>query len=129
MRVEFGLGLVNVADEAARQFELAARFQRDGAAALALEQADQIAGIGNRLPVGLTHQPGQQGLHAAIACIGDGAVIGTIERDLLVLRADAPLRLRLLAICDPGDEFVAGFDRRRIGYVTGHAQLFLSALS
>ena len=46
------------------------------------------------------------------------------ERKLLVLGADAPLRLRLYALGEPRDQFVARFDGRQVDNVTGHLRIF-----
>ena len=43
-----------------------------------------------------------------------------------MLGADAQLRLRLLALSDPGDEFVARVERGHIDLVTSHAAASLN---
>jgi hypothetical protein len=48
-------------------------------------------------------------------------VVGDGEGELLVLGADAELRLRLATRFEPGDEFVAGLDRGHVDLVTSHA--------
>ena len=45
------------------------------------------------------------------------------EGELLVLGADAELRLRLAARFEPGDEFVARLDRGHVDLVTSHARV------
>ena len=54
--------------------------------------------------------------------IGHRPVAVDGEGELLVLGADAELRLRLAARLEPRDEFVARLDRRHVDLVTGHAE-------
>src|SRR6185295_5366108 len=42
------------------------------------------------------------------------------EGELLVLGADAELRLRLAALLEPRDELVARFDRRQVNDIASH---------
>ena len=57
MRHQFGGGLVHGLDRRARQFELAARLERNGAAAGDVEHADDVVALHDRLPA-------EQMLHA-----------------------------------------------------------------
>src|SRR5205814_3410107 len=73
--------------------------------------------------------PAEQMLHAfeqradrAAAVIGHRPVALDRERKFLVLGADAELRLRLAAGCEPRNEFVARLDRRQIDLVTSHGK-------
>ena len=62
------------------------------------------------------------------ARIGYRPVVLHGEGEFFVLGADAELRLRLAAGCEPGDEFVARLDRGHVDLVTCHASvLFVCA--
>uniref|UniRef100_A0A0N4ZIQ9 HTH araC/xylS-type domain-containing protein n=1 Tax=Parastrongyloides trichosuri TaxID=131310 RepID=A0A0N4ZIQ9_PARTI len=84
----------------ARQFELTARLQADrGAEALGVLafQGDNVIAFQHRRPAE-ARQPVQHGLDAAGAFIGRAAQGRLVEAELLVLRADPPLVLGLLAL-------------------------------
>src|SRR5690606_33152421 len=83
--------------------------QRDGAAVL-VDLFPAEAG-----------QSAQQGLDPALAVERRRAQVVEAETELLVLGADAPIRLRLFAGGDVGDELVATGDRR-VGGVAGAGQ-------
>ena len=121
MRHQFRAGLVHGLDRRARQLELAARLERDGAAAGDVEQADDVAVLDDRLPAEQVLHALEQRADARAALIGHRPVAVDREGELLVLGADAEFRLRLDARFEPRDEFVARFDRRHVDLVTSHA--------
>src|SRR5690606_16978123 len=63
----------------------------------------------------------EQRADAAPAAIGHGRIVCRVERKLVVLGADAPLRARLAAGGDVVDELVAALYRPGIGRVAGHS--------
>ena len=108
-------------DRRAGKLELAARLERDRAAAGDVEQADDIAVLDDRLPAEQVLHAFEQRADAAAPVIGDRAVALDREHELLVLGADAELRLRLAARLEPRDQLVARFDRRHVDLVASHA--------
>ena len=123
MREQFGGGLVHVFDRRAGQFELAARLQRNGAAAGDVEHADDVVALHDRLPAEDVVHALEQRADRAAAGIGHGPVVFDREGEFLVLGADAELVLRLAARFEPGDEFVARLDRGHVDLVTSHAEV------
>ena len=107
MRHQLARGLVHGLDRRAGQFELAARLERDRAAAGDVGEADDVRPIHDRLPAEQVLHAFEQRADAARALVGHRPVTFERERELLVLGADAELRLRLDAFGEPRDEFVA----------------------
>src|SRR5262249_22726636 len=103
-----------------RQFELSARLERNRTTAGDVVQPDDVAALHDRLPAEQQLHALEQRPDAAIALVRHGIVAIERERRFLVLGADAKLLFRLFARGDPGDEFIARSQRRRIGLVTGH---------
>ena len=66
-------------------------------------------------------KPVEERPDAGLALVGHRRMARAVERDLLVLGAEAPRFARLLAFGDPGYELVARADGCRIGNVAGHA--------
>ena len=93
--MQLGAGLVHGLDRRAGQLELAARLERDRAAAGHVEQADDVAVLDDRLPAEQMLHAFEQRADAAAAVIGNRAVALDREGEFLVLGADAELRLRL----------------------------------
>ncbi len=79
----------------ARQLELPARLERDRAAAGHVGEADDVRPVHDRLPAEQMLHAVQQRTDRAAALVGHRLVRIGGERELLVLGADAPLRLRL----------------------------------
>ena len=121
VRHEFARGLVHGLYLRAGKLELAAGFERDGAAAGHVEQADDVRSFGDRLPAEQQLHAFEQRADAASSLVGDRAVALEREGEFLVLGADAELRFRLDALSDPVDEIVAPFDRRQVDLITRHA--------
>ena len=121
MRYELGAGLVDGLDRGARKLELAARLERDRAAAGRVEQADDVAVLDDRLPA-------EQVKHAFEQC-ADAARAphrAPARRPSSVkanFSCSVPMRKRDfgLAPCEPRDQLVARLDRRHVDLVTGHA--------
>ena len=107
-------------DRRAGQFELPAGLERNGAAAGDVEQADDVAVLDDRFPAEQMLHAFEQRADAAAAVIGNRPASLDRERKFFVLGADAELRLRLHALREPRDQFVARFDRRHVDLVTGH---------
>ncbi len=125
MGLKLGLRLVKRLQRRAGQFELSARLQRDRPAAIRPGQADDMAGIDDRLPAEpLLHalQQGTDATGAGAPLIGDGSEIALIEREFLVLGADPEGRGLFLAVGDPRNQFGLGIDRGRIGHVASHGR-------
>ena len=72
MRHQLALGLVHGLDRRARQFELAARLQRDRAAAGDVVEADDVALLHDRLPAEQELHAFEQRADAARALIRHG---------------------------------------------------------
>ena len=127
--VEFGTGLVDCLKRRARQFDLPARLQRNGAAASLVEQADQRRAIVDRLPGGCRLQTFQQGADAALprpTLIGNWREVTDIKGDFFVFRADPEAVGCLAASFKPGDELVTRRHGRRIGHIAGHFFFLMS---
>ncbi len=104
----------------ARQLELTARLERDRAAAGDVEHPDDVAVLDDRFPAEQVLHAFEQGMDAAAAVVRNGIMTLDGEHEFLVLGADAELRLRLTALGEPRDQFVARFDRRHVDLVTSH---------
>ena len=115
-------------DRRTGELELSARLERDRAAAGHVEHADDVAVLQDRLPAEQMLHAVEQRTDAAPALVGDRPVTFDGEWKLLVLGADAELRLRLHALGEPRDQGVAGFDRRHVDLITSHEQSRLRAL-
>ena len=120
MRHQFGRRLVHGLDRRAGEFELAARLERNGAAAGDVEHADDVVALHDRLPAEQVVHAFEQLADRARAGIGHRAVLLHGEAEFLMLGAGAELRLRLAARFEPGDEFVARLDRGHVDLVTCH---------
>ena len=94
-------GFVNCAQGGAGQFELTARFQRDAFAIL--RHGDDLAVLLNGLPA-IADEPLEQRADAVGGVIADAAQRFQVIDELLVLGADAPIRLGLVAFGDVVDE-------------------------
>jgi hypothetical protein len=114
-------GVVHGLDRRARQLELAARLERDGAAAGHVEQPDDGVALHDRLPAEQHPHAVEQRANAAPTLVGHGLMPADREREFLVLGADAELRLRPHPGCEPGDELVARLDRRHVDLIACHA--------
>ena len=108
MKARLRRRVVQRLDGAAGKLELAARLEADVAAQLAVLplQGDDLLALDDRLPA----EAGDQRLHqrrdAAFALVWDRRQGVGVEHELLVLGADPPLGLGLLARGDPRDEVI-----------------------
>ena len=119
--VDLVAGLVDVFQRRAGEFELAAGFEADRS--VAPFQADQGVLLAQRRPAEAL-QAFEQGPDAALALIGQAAVILPVEGKFFVLGADAPVRRRFVALFDAFDELCAGMHRLGVGGGgDGHAQV------
>src|SRR5689334_5921153 len=109
MLVHLVAGLVQRLERRARELELAARLERDGAA-LAVGEADEIAGIAHRRPAEAL-QPLEQRADAGAAVIRCRLVVAQAKNEFFVLGADAPMRRRLAARLEMLDELALCGDR------------------
>ena len=121
MRVELGGDGVDGRLRRAGKLELAARLERDRAAAFRLVKADQRALVLDRRPAEARLGAFEQGPDAAIALVRDRRQIGRVEWELLVLDADAERFGWLAARRQPRHQIVAGFDDLSVDDVAGHA--------
>src|SRR5512135_1851082 len=111
---------MHVLDRRTRQFELAARLERNRAAAGDVVHTDDVVALHDRLPAEEVLHAVEQRADGAAAGIGHRAVVFDRECELLMLGADAELRLWFAARREPGDEFVARLDRGHVDLVTSH---------
>ena len=120
MRGQFARALMDGLQRRAGELELAARLERDRAAAGHVGKADDVRPVHDRLPAEQMLHADEQRADRAAAFVGDRLVRVGRERELLVLGPGPPLRLRFRAFGEPRDELVARFDRRQVDNVTGH---------
>ncbi len=121
MRTGLARRVVHRLDRGAGELELAARLERDGAAAGHVIKTDRMVALEDRLPAEQVLHALEKRPDAAPALVGHRRQVLDVERDLLVLGADAPLRLGLHALRDPVHEFALRADRRRIRHIAGHS--------
>ncbi len=115
--VGFGRGLVQGFERGARKLELAAGLEADVAAHLAVGalQGDDIGAFEDRHPAVAGDQLLHQGANAPRPLVGHRFEAERSEHEFLVLGADAPILLGLLACRDPPDKIGAAFDQRARG--------------
>ncbi len=88
MTIEFVGGQMRVFERRARKLELPSRLERNGALAVRVVEADQVSLVLDAVPTKMGAHPFQQRPDPPLSPIRDGSVIGTVEWDFLVLRAD-----------------------------------------
>jgi hypothetical protein len=98
---DFATGFVNRAQGGAGEFELTARLQRDALAVL--RHGDDLAVLLDGLPA-IADETLEQRADAIGRIIADAAQRLQVIDELLVLGADAPIRLGLVAFGDVVDE-------------------------
>ena len=105
-------GLENRLQRRAGKLELPARLKRDRAAQRAgrVFERDDMLQVVDRAPSRLFRHAFEQRADACRSLVRHGPQALAIERKFLVLRADAPLRLGLLALLDIGHKLVTAFD-------------------
>jgi hypothetical protein len=108
-------------DGRSRELELPARFERNRTAAGDVEQADDVAVLEDGLPPEQVLHAFEQRANAAAAVVRNGVIALHHEHELLVLGADAELRLGFAARFEPRNKFLARLDRRHVDLVAGHA--------
>src|SRR5262249_55596030 len=94
---------------------------RDRAASGHVEQADDVAGLDDRLPTEQMLHALEQCADAAASFVWDRIVAFQREHKLLVLGAESETRLWLAARLQPRDEIVARFYRSEVALVARHA--------
>ena len=112
MAARFRAGLVEMLALRAGKLELAGGLKADRA--VGAGQRDDVAVLDDRLPAELG-QFGEQVANAARLVIGGRAMIAAAEDELLVLGADRPVLLRLLALREGREQIVAALDRALLG--------------
>src|SRR4051812_16614445 len=120
MRHQLAGSLMDRLHRSAGELELTARLERDCAAAGHVRKADNVRPIHDRLPAEQMLHTDQQRADRALALIGHRIAPARGEGELLMLGADAELRLRLVALLEPGDQFVARFDGLQVNDITSH---------
>ena len=120
MAPKLGCGVVRGLERRARQFELAAGFERNRRAAICVIEADQMAAVLDALPAELGVHPFEQGANPAFALIGHRREAGAVKRDLLVLRADTKRTGRLASCFEPGRKRVARLNDFPVDDVASH---------
>src|SRR5580704_7860146 len=121
MSRQLARGLVHGFELRAGQFELAARLERDRAAAGDVVKADHVRPFHDGIPAENELHAFEQRANAARALVRHGAVPFEREGELLVLSTDAKLRLRPDALRNPSDELVPPLDWRQVDLITRHA--------
>src|SRR3984893_17928466 len=99
---------------------MASPLERNGAATGHVEEPDDVAVVGDRLPPEQHLHALEQRADAAWTLVGHRLVAADREREFFVLGADAEARLRHDARGEPGDEVVARLDRCHVDFVAGH---------
>ncbi len=121
MTLEFGGGRMRVVERRARELELSSRFERDRAFALRVIEADQGAPVLDALPAEMGPHALEQRPNSPFAPIGNRRMIGAVEWDLFVLRADPERAVRLASRLEPRNERVAQFNNFTIDNVASHS--------
>ena len=106
------------------QFELAARLERDRAAAVRVVKADQMAAVLDALPADPRIHALEQGADPRFALIRDRRQTRAIKGNLLVFRADAKSAGRLASGLEPCRQRVTQFDNLPIDDVASHKGLY-----
>ena len=120
MGVALAAGLMDRLERCAREFELAARLERDRALSGRLDEPDDVTGIDDRIPAEHLTHAFEQRPDAVVAAIGNRRIAVDIERKLFVLRSDPPLGFGLLALRHVADQRVKALDGAGIGGVARH---------
>ena len=120
MGVALAAGLVDRLERCAREFELAAGFERDRALSGRLDEPDDVTGIDDRIPAEHLTHAFEQRPDAVVAAIGNRRIAVDVERKLFVLRSDPPPGFGLLALRHVADQRVKALDGAGIGGVTRH---------
>ena len=107
MTIELVRGRVRVVERRARELKLSSRLERDGPLAASVIKADQVLAVLNAVPAEMGAHAFEERPDPSLAPIRDGRMIGAIERDFLVFRADPEWARRLASRLEPGDERVA----------------------
>ena len=121
MRHQLARGLMHGLKLRAREFELAAGLERDGAAAGDVEQADNVRPFHDRFPAEQMLHALEQRADAARPLIGHRTMALQREGELLVLGAEPELRFGFDALREPMHQIVAPLDRRQVDLITRHA--------
>src|SRR5436305_662488 len=116
MAPRLGAGLVEMLVLGAGKLELAGRLEADRA--VGAGQSDDVAVLLDRLPAIFGHRH-QQVADTAGLVIGGRAMVGAAIDELLMLGADPPLRLRLLAAGEGREQIVAALDPRVVSGTFG----------
>ena len=120
MALELGGGQMRVVERRARELELSSRFERDRAFAMRVIEADQGALVLDALPAEMGPHALQERPDAPFAAIRHGSMIGAIEGDLFVLRANPERALGLASRLEPGHERIARLNNFTIDDVASH---------
>src|SRR5262245_8478370 len=117
MRVQFTGGLMQRLQRRAGKLELAARLQRDRAAAGDIGEAENGIALQDRLPAEKMTHSFEERANALRALIGNRPMTGEGKRQFLVFGADAKIRFRLAAVSEPLHELGARLDRSHVDLV------------
>jgi hypothetical protein len=121
MRHQFARRLMHGFDLRAGKLKLAARLERDRAAAGDVEQADNVRPFHDGLPAEQMLHAFEQRANAALPFVRHRMVVLQCEHEFLVLGADVELRFGFNALGNPIHEIVAPFERRQFDLITCHA--------
>ena|SRR5579872_5361253 len=111
---------MRVIERRARELELSSWLERDRAFAMRVIEADQIIPVLDAFPAEMGPHALEQGPDAPLAAIRDRRMIGAVERDLFVLRADPEWALGLAPRLELGDERIARLNNFTIDDVASH---------
>ncbi len=112
MLMHFATGLVDVFKRRTGQFDLPARFKRDGT--IILGKRNHIAVFNDRFPIKAFGKLCQKGLYPPFAVIRDRAKIVTGKGEFFVFCADGPVFFRCTSGLEPFDKLTTAFDDRAV---------------
>ena len=121
MAIKLVGGRVRVVERRAGKLELSAGLERNGAAAVRVVEADQMAAVFDAVPAEPLAHAFEQRPNAACAAVGDRRMVGAVEGDLFVLGADPERARRLAPRFEPRDQGVARLHNLTIDDVASHA--------
>ena len=121
MPIELFGGQMRVVERRAGEFELSARLERDGAAAVRVIEADEIAVVLDPVPAERLLHALEQRPNASVAAIRHRRTIRAVEWYFLVFRADSEWTARLATRLKPRDQRVARLDNLTIDDVASHS--------
>ena len=121
MPIEFFGGQVRVIERSAGELKLSSRLERDGALAVRVIEADQVAPVLDALPAEMAAHALQERPDSPFTPVRNGRMAPAIKGDLLVLRADPERARRFAPGLKPGDQRIAQLNNFTIDDVASHS--------